>query len=325
MAQGILTFSDSGGAYVAKEVPGALPYQVVAFGPPAIVTTVGPGLEVATWALADEAHEYRGMIPLVVEPPLIALAPVVLPYDSNVGALTLLAANGEAAWTSEHSELLWPEHTYAEPGVAYVVTTGGGDPLFPFGEQVGLVSVDASTGHVIWSQDLDAAFATAGVQLWALTEHWGLLSLQYGYESYEFISFSRKDGSLGLRRMLEGQPATSLVYPGPVEEPFEIKVDGEAIGLRVFLNEGISQWWAFDLAGGELARSGSAPPGAILREENDRAPGGSSVPGPDDPPFPQRMLPAAAGPSWTIPALVDGQGRVLVIGDDGAHWVSFLE
>ena len=94
---GQLTYMRGGEEVWSGRIDGALPYRIVAQGPPVVLTVVGPGLELASWAVDKEAVEYPAMIPLVVEPPLVALGRLT-DGEASLGRVSLLNADGSEMW-----------------------------------------------------------------------------------------------------------------------------------------------------------------------------------------------------------------------------------
>ncbi|GEM_PF-4611704 len=338
---GELSYANGELAYQNADTPqwrlrrrGARPYQIVAPGPPVLVTALDDQLQVTTWALGDRAHRHTGHFPLVCRPPLVALA--ALPESEYLPALgcTLLDTDGGMLWGGRYATLLSPATGSLDRETAYVASADvAGKPapdlLFPFGSAPYLTALDTTTGRVWWSINLKGGGPVADIQLWGLTAERGLLSLQYDYRRYEFVSFDRAPTSGGHVEVLDrwplsGQPLTRIVYPGEFDEPAAVEVEGDYISVAVFADAAYERW-EFDLAAGTLHREPAAPPGDSSREENEAPARGSGPPAVDDPPFPQHLLPTAAADNWRIPALVDALGRVLVIDEAGAQWVGPTE
>lgn len=320
-AGGVLSVVSESGVLWHEPVPDARPYRVVALGPPALATTCGPDLMPTTWAVSDTATAYPGMLPALCLPPLVAISPLPNLDDPYAPGVMLLGPTGSVLWRAEAAELLLPQTGEADRSTAFVVS-GQGDAVFTFGTEPRLTAVEASSGHVLWQTALAPRSPVAGVVLWGAEGAHGLLSLQYDYELFEFVRFDLRRGSLGERWQLVGQPAFSLVYPGPSDEPSRTSFAGSKLSVLVFPQTGPRETWAFDLASGELARSPDqgAPP-ASRREDNPLPEEGSATPGPPAPPFPQRLLPTESGTAWRIPALITADGRALVVEGETARLV----
>jgi hypothetical protein len=298
-----------------------VPYAIVATGPPALVTTCGSSLRPVTYTAGDHPQAYPGALPAVCDPPLVALSPLPDPATGQVAGAILLKPDGTVLWNAPESELLMPGCGMIDTNVAYAVIAHDGDILTPYGRP-DLVAVDTTTGHQLWSVDLLARAETVAVELWALDARYGLLSLQYSYEDYEFVSFDRSTGALGQRTDLTGQPATVLVYPGLDEEPSSLELRDGAVEILMFPVNAKAEIRRFDLSTGEMSKAPAGEIPAPRREENAMPVGGSGAPGPAAPPFPQAILPTQTGVEWRIPALVDAlHQRVLVVDAAGARWV----
>lgn len=305
---------------LAADAP--VPYAIVAAGPPALVTTCGADLAPVTYAAADPPVAYSDMLPLLCEPPLVALIPLPDMETFLPAGCTLLKPDGTVLWAAPGCELLAPETGVRDPSVAYIALSRDGDTLATFGRPH-LAAIDTRTGRQLWDAPLDAPLATVEVLLWAIDDAHGLLSLQYGYDAYEFVVFDRASGKLGQRYALTGQPATRVVYPGAADEVSWVALHGTQAEVLVYPVQGGAQLWRFELADGSLQQEAwtQALP-APRREDNALAVGGSAAPGPPQPPFVQGLLPAQSGDAWRIPALSDAMGRVLVIDAAGARWVT---
>jgi len=317
----VLSVVSESGVLWHEPVPDARPYRIVALGPPALATTCGPDLTPTTWAVSDTATAYPGMLPALCLPPLVALSPLPNLDDPDAPGVILLGPTGSVVWQAEAAELLLPETGEADRATAYIVS-GKGDLAYNFGAEPRFTAVEASSGHVLWQTALEPRSPVAGVVLWGADSAHGLLSLQYDYELYEFVRFDLRDGSLGERWQLVGQPAFSLVYPGPSDEPSSASLAGSKLSVLVFPQTGPREKWTFELASGEFARSpdqGAPPPSR--REDNPLPEEGSGTPSPSAPPFPQRLLPTESGTAWRIPALLSPDGRALVVAGETAHLV----
>jgi hypothetical protein len=307
----------------------AAPYQVVCLGPPALVTTAGSDLEVATLAIGASVHRYDGLYPLLAAPPLTALSGLPAAAGGVLTRTVLLDGDGLAVWSGNNASLLWPLAAPEDSGVAYfaqagpLASTHGAEPdlLFPWGDQTYLLAVDAASGARRWEVPLEPAGPVGGVELWGLSGGYGLISLQYDYRVFEFIVFRARDGALGARHQLLGQPATQLVYPGGFNQPQAVTAADGTVGLGVYPDGGGSERWQFALATGELLVEPAEQSAPFAREDNDLPAGGRGAPDPAAPPFPQALLPAAAGEAWQIPALVNARGQVLVLAGGECRWL----
>lgn len=319
--QGQLCACLAGATGTAITADKPVPYAIVALGPPMLLTTCGTDLRPVTYAAADPPVAYPDTVPLLCDPPLVALMPLPdMETFEPVGCI-LLKPNGSVLWQGQACELLTADCGVQERGVAYLAIAHDGSTLTPFGRPR-LAAIDTASGKELWRADLAASDDTVDVHLWALDEQHGLLSLQYSYESYDFVAFDRPTGKLKERHNLAGQPAIRLVYPGPAEEPSQVKLQGDTVEILMFPLASQAEVWSFNLATGGLAQAklagGIPAPG---REDNALPVGGQGAPGPAKPPFPQVLLPTQSGGDWRIPALVDAQGRVLVVDAAGARWV----
>lgn len=299
----------------------AAPYRIVALGPPALLTTCGADLQLAVWAVGGEAHRYPGMLPVACQPPLVGLAWLESAETEPLSGCTLLNAQGEGVWSGKDCELLVP---VAEAGgdTAYVIQAHGGDLISPFGQSPALTAFESASGRERWSTKLKTDWTVAGVDLWALGPKLGLLSLQYGYEEFDFVLFRLDTGRELARHAFKGQIAYRLVYPGPDAEPASLVLDAGVARLLVQPSGGALEDWSFDLRSGALSKTAATAPGLGLRREENLLPvGGRGAPDPSAPPFPQTWLPVAGGSAWRIPAYMDAGGRVLVIEGGAAKWV----
>ncbi len=330
--QGTLAWQAGALAYTAapdtpaQPVPatGALPYQIVYTGQPALITTCAAELSPVTYAIgaASEITAYPGWVPQLAQGTLIALTPIADSVVGNGLGVQLLGTGGGVLYRNDAAVLLAPAGG-AACATAYILEAGAPDDLiFPFGDAPRLMAVDTGSGECLWTTGLQPAAPAADAQLWAILDGQLLLSLQYDYELFEFLVLSRSDGTVLKRTQLKGIPAGANVYPGPVFDPQPPEISGPRARLAVYNDQaGAWQRWEFDCAAGTLEQQDCAPP-VTLREENAHPVEGAGTPGPDGAPFPQRLLPAAAGAVWSIGALTDGAGRVLVVDSAGARWIA---
>lgn len=319
--QGRLSIVRAGSPAIVIPANKPVPYAIIAQGPPMLVTTCGTDLRPVTFAAVAPPVAYPDTVPLLCDPPLVALMPLPDMETFEPVGCTLLKPDGAVQWQSQACELLTADCGVRVSDVAYIAMAQDGSALTPFGAPR-LVAIDTASGAELWRSDLAARDDTVDVHLWALDDQHGLLSLQYNYESYDFVTFDRLTGGLGARHSLSGQPAIRLVYPGPAEEPSQAQLTGGIARILMFPLAGRAEVWSFNLASGELAQAklaGEIP--APGREENTLPVGGNGAPGPAQPPFPQTLLPTQSGDNWSIPALLDETGRVLVVDAGGARWV----
>lgn len=305
----------------------AVPYRIVCLGPPALVTTAGPDLAIATLAVGDEIHRYPDMYPQLVRPPLVVLNGLPVVEEQADRRTVLLAADGTASWSAQRAQLLWPAAEPKDADVAYFVVpdpagveAGTLELVYPWGQNPRLVAVAAGSGAERWRAPLKPSAPLADVELWGLSGEAGLLSMQYDYQVFEFAVFAQADGEQSSRQWLMGQPATQLVYPGEFSEPLGTAVGDSTVSLAVYTAEGNSERWTFDLDSGELAVAPFTPPARASREENELPPGGAGPPPGRRPPFKQALLPTQGGRAWSIPALVNSRGEVLVVSGEECLW-----
>jgi hypothetical protein len=301
-------------------IDGALPYRIVAQGPPAVLTVVGPGLELASWAVGKEAVEYPAMIPLVIDPPLVALGGL-MDSEASLGRVSLLNADGSEMWFTPSGELLTPVIGELSADVAYIAGAERSTALYPFGATPVLYAVNLMQGTELWSAELEPLYDAADVRLWAVSGGFGLLHLQYSYEMFEFVRINLQTGELGPRHRLSGAPARRLVYPGPGDEAVSVRLADSVFELGVLLDDGQPQLWQFDLTTGAVEKKKAKGFNTGPREENPLPVGGQQASGPGNQPFPQQLLPEQGFDSWVIQPLVNEQGQVLVISGSGAQWV----
>jgi len=318
----VLTYVSESAAHVPVDAGHPLPYQVVTLGEPVLVTVLSSQLVPTTYALARDTQVYPGMIPLLADPPLMALGTLLPDEPLSLSAVTLLNSTGEEVFSIDDGALLLPVVASQDTVECYLVQAGGADMLHLFGPEALLLAVTPADGNARWAVELSAGPPLVDVELWALSSQWGLLCLQYGYDLYELVRFNRATGALGPRWPLAGQPAYTVVYPGQFYEPAELTLDGDVAQCLVDTVEHGWQNWRIDLEQGQLDTVSAAPPSSIRREENELPVGGASIPGPPHPPFPQRLLPAAACDRFKIPALIKDGTSVLVVDAAGARWVA---
>jgi len=313
-----LRYEDGGQTAWERPAEDVTPYQVVSGGPPALLTAVNTDLKMTTWALGDEPRAYPQAFPLLSGSGWSVLSRI--PGDSVESALavTVLDAQGEPAWSSESAQALWPEAVAGGNDTLYLAVAGEigletNELIFPLGQNPALAAVALSGGAELWRREIPTEFPVADLQLIALGEGHGLLSLQYDYQIIELVAYSTADGRITGRQRIEGLTAQRLVYPGPEGEYLKVEVSGDRAKLLVLMVAQGLVGYEVDLAAGsfELTKAGAADSAA--REENTLSAGGTGTPGPELHPFGQDILPTAAGDTWRIPALLTPGGSVVVI------------
>ncbi len=321
LVAGSLAYAVGGQELWRREIQNVEPYCVVCFGPPALVTTVAADLTVTTHAVSQSCYDYPGMYPQVATPPVVVLSELTSELFAVLPRTVLLGEDGAITWSGKAAEYLPPSLENSDDVAYFAQAAPAGslyqDILFPFGDTPLLTAVDPASGIELWLVELDALASVANVELWALTPEWGLLSLQYDYQLYEYLCFDRCTGEVYAQHELAGQPATRLVYPGAFAEPAALSLDGDSVEIGVFLVNGTPQMWRFNLKQGSLER-GEFAALPTVREENQLPVGGVGAPGPGSAPYSQRLLPEASGNQWQIPALTDSNGAVLLVVDGKA-------
>lgn len=317
-------------SYAADASPQAIaatdaqPYQIVRLDSPALATTCGTDLTPCTIAIGPNGHisTYPDWVPMIAQNPLIVLIPMASSaVDTGLG-VQLLGADGGSLYRNDNAALLPPASDTGWEAAYFLESSTKDDLIFVYGADPALIAVDPASGKQLWRANLDPPSKVADAQLWAELERQLLIALQYDYELFEFISVDRANGSVLQRWQLTGVPGGESVYPGPVWIPVAPELDGTRATVVVFDDTELAwQRWTFDCVSGGLVRQDCEPP-ETLREENELPVGGKAIPGPGNAPFPQRLLPAASGASWTIDALTDNAGQVLVVDGTGAHWVN---
>ncbi len=325
---GELTWSDGSLRLVTESKSAILrplqpvPYRIVSCGDYAVVTTCGSDLIPSTWTTDGQIiTQCRGMLPLVVQLPIAALGG--LPSDAHgIGSgVTLLGANGSVAWHDNGADLLWP--LSGSPGShAYCIRgSDDSDPVFVYGSRPRLIRVKCPEGKELWRVTLPAREAVVDSQLYALDGGKALLGLQYDYEEFAFFSLDLATGRTKLLKELIGVVASQGVYPGPLTMPTGVSVQGERV--RLLVRDAQRGWrtWTFYLSDGTVTDTPGTPLDA-LTEDNPRPAVGRGAPSTSHPVYPQALLPLENGASWSIPALRNAQGQVLVVSYGKAKWVA---
>jgi hypothetical protein len=317
-SDGQLSFASDAGSQVLLSAEAPLPYRTVSSGQPQLITYLTDELVPCTIAAGLELHTYADMLPVLSLGSLTVLSSASIENDATA-RLLLLWPDGRPGWEQASAELLWPLDDSAGP-VPYIAVAGSApDLIFPFGRAPQLVAVDPAQMQERWRITLKADYPVASITVHAVSAEAGLLSLQYDYTVFEFLVFDPDSGRILQRQMLEGQPVTSVVYPGPAYESAAPVIASGSISVDVFFESRDLQRWTFSTAGGELSKAMLDGPGVSRREENP-APLGPL----DDAqaaPLPQRLLPEAGSKTWECPAHIDGLGRVLVVDKAGPRWL----
>jgi hypothetical protein len=317
---GILECTKRSKTLWSSETPGAIPYKIVATCGPGVVTTCGETLEPATWVIRGGPHLYRGMLPQVAGPALTALAELPGGEEELAGRLVVLDSQGNELHDWKSAELLMP-YTGENPSQhCLVVIPGNGDAITPYGAKPRFVMASTESKDKAWEVALPASLAVAGVELWACGAYC-VVSVQYGYDQFEFFTISITDGAIKARAGLAGQPAYQSVYPGPENIPSSCRLLGDRLSVMMLRGDAPVQEWTFDLKQGTIStRDRPSWNQGAAREVNRLPVGGKGAPGQKSVLFPQRLLPEAGASGWEIPALQDSSGRILVITQDGASW-----
>lgn len=304
-----LFYIDPSGAGHKLSAEATLPYCVVSLGPPVLLTAIGPDLLPATFAGAAGFSSYPGALPITCRPPVVALSG---PLIGAGEAVTFLKPDGTAGLRVPAAQLLAPAS--GDPGSLALLALPGSnaDEVWTLGEDPVLCAVDCSAMQERWRLRIECGLPVAGIDLLAQCEMGSLLALQHDYEKYSWTVVSPAGKQRALAHF-EGQPAVNLVWPGPVPEFSFLRCGGKDVQLAVHKSDGSPAVLSFDLSTGGIVEKQEAISGKPPRDERASLPSGQVR---------QGLLPTAAGDRWSIPALTDGQGRVLVVGPAGAGWVA---
>jgi hypothetical protein len=257
------------------------------------------------------------MLPVIAGGPLIALMSADI-RDEAPGRLLLLNSEGTVGWEAQGGELIWPKDLQ-HPETAYVAIASVDQGLiYQLGAAPQLAAIDSATLKERWRVNLDARFSVAAVDAYVIGETLGLLSLQYDYTAFEFLLIDPRDGRIIRREMLEGQPLSHAVYPGPSFATESGVISNSTLSILVFFESRELQRWTFDGRGAEVHKVRAEEAANAASEENPNPKGDPGEPG--RPALPQRLLPAEGGNAWRIPAMQDSQGRVFVIDGQGFGW-----
>jgi hypothetical protein len=315
-----------GAAHAVAGRAAPVPYRQFSAGPPRLLTALLPGLEPATYALGPPVQTYRGCLPQDVRPPLVALEGLPDPLTGVHASLVLLNPEGTPLWQTPqgwHAELAAsPLDASAAPDVAWAFCWQGGDALTPYGKSPELRRLPLTAGAPGGAALPLALPGAAGDLLLLGTVGTRCLVLaQLGYNDYSFVlcDFGSQPQVVA-RWPLAGQPLTPLTYPGPAAAYAGLSRDGNVLSLTVHDEQSAEPFddWRFDLPAARLVQQphhGAAPPAQDAANAADAGQAG--------PPYPQTILPDAGDAPWTIPAVADDRGRVLVVHADAtAEWVA---
>lgn len=325
---GILFEYDSGEVHLrdangelASNRAEAVPYKIIRDSKPAIVTTCGPQLIPVTYVLGDDNLRFDNMLPQLAEPPVIALFALSTEEDTPGGRAVLIGPGGEIVWEHLNAMILLPSTGDAAQAPVLAVPCADSYET-PFGEHPELIAIDPQTGAEAWRADIPVLGPPDNVELLCRSGGYGLLSLQYGYIMFQFVTLKFGTGEMRQLYVLNGQPAVFIEQPGAMPVYRHCSAEGTIAELMVNDQEreaaGIL---TFDLAQGTAQFSAQKITGPLAREDNV-LPLGGGLASPDAPPYPQSILPTEYGEHWTIPALVIGR-RFLLVTADGASWVKF--
>lgn len=307
----------------AQLPPGAkiLPYQTAALGDLALITQVDTSLEVSTWAIpaADPAaaRRHENCLPLLVDGTRRAL--LELPDDSlALGGLRLLGADGAAALSLQQAELLPP--AAGEPGgLCFAALPGEGSSLiYPFGSRPQILAWDSASETELWRASLPTDFTCADLRMLAFSAESAVFMVQYDFEHFEIFCVDSAGSARSCARLAR-QPAFVTTFPGGASRMAQVQIlpGGR---LSILLAGGREQC-VLDLASGETSFGPASGGHGELEEANSNPVGEPGVPGPEQPALPQGLLPTAAGAEWTIDALLNPRGEVLVLTSDGPQWL----
>lgn len=306
----------------AWELPEAKPYRIVTPGPLAVVTTCNEDLEVTTIVASPTPASFPNMLPMLVEPLYAVLAELAIPDTALNGKTYLVNTEGEVVWSCQEGMLLRPSAGALPAKMFMFADTPGSTPMSPMGGKPELVLVDAQTGEELWRTSLATNYSPLDAQLLVADNGRGLLLLQYGYVNYGFVALDLQSGEALQSWQLAGQVASQMVYPGGFSRLAQLELDKQVVNLLVSNLGEAFELWSFDLRSLTLEKTPADPP-QFYHDENDLSQGGMAIPGPPDPPFPQGILPTQFGAEWTIPALLDSEGRLLVVNGDEAFWLAY--
>jgi hypothetical protein len=310
-----------------KDSP-TVPYAVQ-LKTPLVVTALLAGLNpCSVVATGASAKSYGGYLPQWTGEGIAVLFRLPNALTGVSSAAVVLDSEGAEVWisaTGKSGMFLEPATTAPEidehPAPIYTVTWQGGDAIFPFGDSPQLHRLGPLPTKGGWtSHDLHLAAKgrLADIELLAANPHGALLLLQYDFEVFEFITLDSEPLSISGRWMLEGQPLTRLIYPGPGDAYADLTLEGDVVQLAV-VNKPAGQYenWQFDLAAATLFASRSAAPSTRAEDVSASTCEGSK--------FPQTILPAGTKPPWSCPAIYSSSGEevLVVYGDGSAAWVKY--
>lgn len=327
---GILFEYDSGEVHLrdangelASRSAEAMPYKIIRDSKPAIVTTCDPELIPVTYVLGDDNLRFDNMLPQLAESPVIALFALSTEEDTPGGRAVLIGPEGNIVWEHLNAMLLLPSSGDAAQAPVLAVPCANSYET-PFGNHPELIAIDPQTGAESWRADIPVLGPPDNVELLCRSGGYGLLFLQYGYITFQFVSLKFDTGAMNQLYVLNGQPAVYIEQPGAMPVYRHCSAEGTTAELMVNDQEreaaGIL---IFDLAQGTVQFNAQKITGPLARE-NNVLPLGGGLASPDAPPYPQSILPTEYGKHWTIPALVMGE-RFLLVTADGATWVKFAD
>ena len=201
-ATGTVRLLDGNSQLATVEEADAVPYRVIRSAEPAIVTTCGSNLIPVTYVMGNGALRFPYMLPQLVEPPVIALFSLFAEEDAPGGRVVLIAPDGGVAWQHDNAQLLLPAAGEAAGPVLVAPCTGMF--LEPFGEEAVVFAVDPVTGEVLWRAEPPVLSAADDIELLCTTGGYGLLVLQYGYTTFQYLSVDLATGGLTELHVLEG-------------------------------------------------------------------------------------------------------------------------
>ena len=320
LKNGNLSFASNGATRNLGQ-KSALPYRIVCSSSAySLATTCGSDLGVVTYSTdGSDVRAFRDMLVMVVQPPACVLAGLADSEDGGGAGVVLLGSRGEEVWRDRRADLLWPVTGEARSDVFCISQGSDANPLGVYGLKPTLERVAMPSGNEIWRRTFDVNEYVEDATIYGLGSRYGVICLQYGVDLYEFLAFELATGAAKSVKVLEGVPAYTSFYPGPIPEPAGVVLHGDSLSVAVSDLNG--RWFklVFDLAAGTLEQLPvPAQPG--LGERNPHREGGRGIPAP--PLFPQKVLPTQYGDTWIIPALVNEHGQVFIAAADGASWVA---
>jgi outer membrane protein assembly factor BamB len=237
----------------------------------------------------------------------------------GAGGAVLLGARGEEVWRDSGADLLWPAAGQRRSDAFLVVQGSDTNPLGVYGLAPSLVRVSMPDGRELWRRPVATNDYVEDASIYAIGTKYGVLCLQYGVDLFDFQTVDIATGAMNSVKLIDGVPTFTSYYPGPIPEPAGVELIGDRLGVQFQTNEGDLLKLEFDLAKGTVQQVRSkAQPG--FGERNPHRDGGTGAARP--PLFPQAILPTQHGSAWSIPALVNKDGKVFVATASGASWVT---